>query len=350
MVEEVNERAKYRLIILRRILFSIICVLLIILLVGVSLSIGSAQISIIEVYEVMLSKILPDRFKVSPLAEVVVWHLRFPRTIMAVLCGIIFAIAGSKIMAVLRNPLATPYTLGISASSGFGAALAIVLSKGLLFEGTFLIVGNAFMLSLVPITIVSLYSRRSSASPESIILIGVAISYIFSACNTLLQFFAESEAVRAVVFWLVGDLARASWWQIPYVLSVLLLLLLVSIRMAPDINIMKMGDDQAKALGVNVEKVRKISLIMACLSTSTVVSFTGAIGFICLLSPHICRYIIGEDERFLIPISGLFGAVLLLCSDIIARRIIAPTILPVGAITALMGGPLLIFLLLRKKQ
>jgi len=348
-VEKVDERTKYKALILRRMLFSIICILLIYLLIGISLSIGSIQVPLVEVYSVILSKIFPYYFSVDSLSEVVIWHLRFPRTIMAVLCGMTLAIAGSKTMAILRNPLATPYTLGISASAGFGAALAIVFSRGLLFEGTFLIIGNAFLLSLIPITIIILYSKKPSANPESIILMGVAINYIFSACNTLLQFFAESDAVKAVVFWLVGDLARASWWQIPYVFSVLLLLILISIRMAPDISIMKMGDDQAKALGVNVEMVRKISLIMACLSTSTVISFTGAIGFVGLLSTHICRYIIGEDERYLIPISGLFGANLLLFSDIIARRVIAPAILPVGAITAIMGGPLLIILLLRRK-
>ncbi|MCX8191486.1 MAG: iron ABC transporter permease [Nitrososphaerales archaeon] len=341
-----REREEYRRLILRRMLFSILCIALIIMLFGVSLSLGSAQISFIEAYSAIFGKFFPDYFRTDPLAYTVVWHLRLPRTLMAVLCGVILAVAGCTTIAVLKNPLTTPYTLGVSAGAGFGAAIAIILSKGL-FEG-FLIVGNAFVLSLVPIIVILLFSKKANIGPESIILMGVAMSYIFSACNTLLQFIAEAEAVRMTVFWLIGDLARASWWQIPYATSVLVLSLFVTMKLAPDINIMKMGDEQAKALGVDVRRVRRISLLVVCLSTATVVSFTGAIGFICLLSSHICRLIVGGDERYLIPISGLFGAVLLLTSDIIARRIVAPIMLPVGAVTALMGGPLLIYLLIKR--
>lgn len=342
-----REKAGYRRLIIRRIVFSIICIAVVFILAGVSLSLGSAQISFIEAYEAIFGRLFPGYFQVRALADAVVWHLRMPRTLMAMLCGAILSMAGCTTMAVLRNPLATPYTLGVSASAGLGAAIAIILGKGFFLE-SLLIVGNAFTFSLIPVTVIIIFSKKANANPESMILMGVAITYIFSSCNTLLQFFAEAEAVRATVFWLVGDLARSSWWQLPYVTSILMLSLLVNLRLASDLNIMKMGDDQAKALGVEVEKVRRLSLLTACLSTATVVSFTGAIGFIGLLSPHICRLIIGGDERYLIPISGLFGAALLLTSDIIARKIIAPVMLPVGAVTALMGGPLLIYLLIRK--
>lgn len=341
-----KEKSQYRRLLARRIFFSIVCIIFI--LMGISLSLGSAQISFTEAYTAVFSRLFPGSFEVSALADTVVWNLRLPRTFMAVLSGAILAIAGCTTMATLRNPLATPYTLGVSAGAGLGAAIAIILGQGLLI-GNLLIVGNAFILSLVPALVILLLSRRPGTTSETMILSGVAMTYIFSACNTLLQFFAESEAVRTTVFWLVGDLSRAAWWQLPYMLGILVLSLIVNMRLAWDLNIMKMGDDQAKALGVEVDRVRRIVLAMSCLSAATVVSFTGAIGFVCLLSPHICLTVIGGDERYLIPISGLFGANLLLAADIIARRVAAPVMLPVGAITALLGGPLLIYLLTKKR-
>ncbi|MEM2978948.1 MAG: iron ABC transporter permease [Methanomassiliicoccales archaeon] len=320
-----------------------------ILVMGISLSLGSANISFTEAYAAVLNKFFPGLFEVSNLADTVVWNLRLPRSLLASIAGFILAMAGCTTIATLRNPLATPYTLGVSAGAGFGAAGAIILGRGL-FMGHLIIVGNAFVFSLIPACVVLLISRYPGMTPETIILSGVAMTYIFSACNTLLQFFAEAEAVKTTVFWLVGDLSRAAWWQIPYATSMLIFSMIINMRFAWDINIMETGDDAAKGLGVEVNRVRKIILVTSCLSTATVVSFVGAIGFVCLLSPHICRIVIGNDMRFLIPISGLFGANLLLVADILARRIIAPVMLPVGAITALLGGRLLIDLIVSRAK
>lgn len=344
-----HERRQYERLIVRRLLFLVFCVISLFFLIGVSLSIGSAQISITEAYLVIFNKLSGGAFEVNEIAERVVMHLRMPRTLMAALSGAVLAISGSTVITSLRNSLATPYTLGVSSAAGFGAAIAIILGRGII-EGGLLIISNAFVLSLIPALVILLLSKKSWASPETIILTGVAMNYIFSAANTLLQFFAESEAVRATVFWLVGDLARSDWWQIPYVLGILVFLFLVNMRSAWDLNVMRVGDVAAKALGVEANKVRRTVLLTACLATATVVSFTGAIGFIGLLSSHICRIIIGRDERYLIPASGLFGANLLLAADIVARRIIAPIMLPVGAVTAVLGGPMLLYLLLRRRE
>jgi iron complex transport system permease protein len=248
----------------------------------------------------------------------------------------------------LRNPLATPYTLGVSAGAGLGAAIGLILGAGFL-ESRFMVIGNAFVFSLIPIVII-LLARRRGASPEMMILSGVAIAYLFNACITILQYFAESNAVSATVFWLIGDLSRAEWWNLPYILGMLIVCIIVNIKLANDVNIMKMGDDTAKSLGVEVDRSRKIVLITACLSTATVVSFTGAIGFICLIAPHICRAFIGGDERYLVVSSALFGSILLLVADIVARRLIAPIVLPVGAITAFLGAPMLLYLMLRWRK
>jgi iron complex transport system permease protein len=343
-----TEKKKYRKLVAKRLLFLGICAISLSIVAGVSLALGSASISVTEAYVAVFNRFFPDHFVVSSLADTVVWHLRLPRILMAILAGAIFAMSGSTTQAILRNPLATPYTLGVSAGAGLGASIGIIFGTGILGE-RLAIIGNAFVFSLIPACVIMLMVRRRGAEPATIILSGVAVMYIFSACNTLLQYFAEASAVTAAVFWLVGDLSSAAWWQLPYVLVVLVICFAVNIWLSWDLNLMKMGDDTAKSLGVEVDRVRKIVLIAACVSTATVVSFTGAIGFVGLLAPHICRAIIGGDERFLIIASCLFGANLLLVADLIARRIIAPIMLPVGALTAFIGGPLLLYLLIRRK-
>jgi iron complex transport system permease protein len=343
-----EEKRKYKKLTLRRVFFIASCVVGLIVVSGVYLAIGSASMTFLDAYAAVFARIFPGSFSVSTLADTVVWTLRLPRLLLGILAGATLAMSGSTTQEILRNPIATPYTLGISAGAGLGAAIGIIFGTGLI-GGELIIVGNAFLFSLIPVVVILLLIKRSGASPETIILSGVAIMYIFSASTTILQYFADANAVSATVFWLVGDLSRAAWWQLPYILVVLVVCFAINLRLAWDLNVMQMGDDSAKALGVEVNRVRKIILIVACLSTATVVSFTGAIGFICLVAPHVCRAFIGSDSRYLIVASCLFGAILLLFADIVARRLIAPIVLPVGAVTAFLGGPLLLYLLLRRR-
>ena len=252
---------------------------------------------------------------------------------MAVFAGMILAIGGCLVQTLLTNPLATPYTLGVSSGAGFGAAISII-----------------YGVSIVSTTLVILIgSRHSKMTPLTIVLCGVAISYIFSACNTILQYFADANAVKEVVFWSIGDLSHAQMWQIPYVAAMAIFFFVVAMVLSKDINLIRMGDDSAKSLGVNVNGVRLVAIVLSCLATATVVSFIGAIGFVCLLAPHIARIFVGGDLRYLIPASAAFGACLLLIADILAKSLISPVLLPVGAITALLGGPVLVYLLLRPK-
>jgi iron complex transport system permease protein len=343
------EKAKYRRLMAKRGIFLAICVVLLIIVVGVSLAMGSAGISLTEAYAAIFAKYFPDWFTVSSLADNVVWNLRLPRILLGLLAGAALAMSGSTTQAILRNPLATPYTLGVSAAAGFGAGIGIILGKGFL-SGPAMTIVNAFIFSLIPVSVILLFVKRRGASPTMMILSGIAVSYFFSACTTIIQYFAEANAVAATVFWAVGDLSRAAWWQLPYIIAALLVCLVVNLRLSRDLNIMKMGDDTAKSLGVEVNRVRIITMVTACLLTATVVSFTGAIGFICLLAPHICRAIIGGDERYLVVASTLFGAILLLCADLLARQLIPPLVIPVGAITAFIGAPLLLYLLIRRKN
>lgn len=339
-------KAEYNKFIGRKVLFILGSLILIALVAGISTTLGSYPLRITEVYMIIWRGLFHDPEAAS---EIVIWNLRLPRIILGILAGIGLAISGTVMQGILRNPLASPFTLGIASGAGFGAALAIILSTGLILD-RYLIIGNAFFFALIPTLIIVGLTRYQRATPETMVLAGIAMVYIFSAATTLLQYFGEPEAVKETVFWMVGSLGRASWENLIPVSIVLIGCLIPLMWTAWDLNALTAGDEVAKSLGVNVERTRITIMLLATLLTAGIISFTGTIGFIGLVSPHICRMIIGGDHRFLIPASGLCGALLLLSADTLARLIIAPIILPVGVLTAFMGGPLFLYLILRRRR
>ena len=359
-VKTVEIMEEYRRFIGRKVAFIFSCVVLIFILAGVSATLGSYPITVTEVYSIIFRCLFqsPETTK-----EVIVWDLRLPRILMGILAGTGLAIAGTIMQAILRNPLASPFTLGISAGAGFGAALAILLGAGLV-GGKYLIIGNAFIFALIPTFVIIGLTRFRRATPETMILAGIALLYIFSAATTLLMYFGEAEAVKEAYFWMVGSLGKSSWEQLIFQLklgsasiimpgavpAVLIVCIIPLMLKSWDLNVMSAGDETAKSLGVNVEQTRIFVLILASLMTAAIVSFTGTIGFVGLVAPHMCRIVIGADNRFLIPASGLLGGALLLAADTAARTIMAPVILPVGVLTAFMGGPLFLYLILRRRK
>ena len=346
-IAEIKEQ--YKKFIGRKILFILFSLILIFIIAGIAATLGSFPITVTEVYSIIWHGLFqnPETTK-----EIVVWNLRLPRILMGILAGIGLAIAGTMMQGILRNPLASPFTLGIASGAGFGAALAILLGAGIIAGGTgkYLIIGNAFVFSLIPTFVILGLTRYKRATPETMILAGIAMLYIFSAATTLLMYFAESEAVKAAYFWMVGSLGKASWDALLPVSIVLACCVPLLMWKSWDVNVMGAGDETAKSLGVNVERTRIAILVVASLMSAGIICFTGTIGFIGLVAPHMCRMVIGGDNRFLIPASGFFGAALLLGADTIARTIIAPVILPVGVITAFMGGPLFLYLIMRKRR
>ena len=283
------------------------------------------------------------------LADVCVWNLRLPRIFLGIVAGIGLGIAGAVMQAVLRNPLASPYTLGISSGAGFGASLAILAGAGIV-GGKYLIIGNAFIFALLVSFIILGLSSRKGATPETMILAGIAMMYLFGAMTTILQYFGEAEAVKEAVFWMVGDLNRASWSVVTVVSVAIALCAPYLMAKSWDLNVMGAGDETAKSLGVNVKRTRVTTMIVSTLMVATIVCFTGTIGFIGLVAPHMTRLAIGGDNRYVLPVSGLLGAVILITADLVARRIIAPVILPVGAVTAFMGAPLFLYLIMRRRR
>ena len=283
------------------------------------------------------------------LADVCVWNLRLPRIVLGIVAGIGLGLAGAVMQAILRNPLASPYTLGISSGAGFGASLAILAGAGIV-GGKYLIIGNAFVFALLVSFIILGLSSRKGATPETMILAGIAMMYLFGAMTTILQYFGEAEAVKEAVFWMVGDLNRASWSVVTIVSVVIALCAPYLMAKSWDLNVMGAGDETAKSLGVNVKRTRVTTMVVSTVMVATIVCFTGTIGFIGLVAPHMTRLAIGGDNKYVLPVSGLLGAVILISADLVARRIIAPVILPVGAVTAFMGAPLFLYLIMRRRR
>lgn len=287
----------------------------------------------------------------------VILKIRLPRVLGAILSGLALSVSGVVIQSLLRNPLASPFTLGISGASAFGAAFAIVvLGAGTSYTGSddlasitnpYLVTGSAFLWSLASVFIILVLSRYRGATPEIIILSGIIISSLFGAGISAIQYFSDNVQLASIVFWTFGDLGRAAWNELLIQVIVIIPAIFYFFRKSWSYKSLQTGDEYAKSLGVNPVKTRLTGMVIASLITAIVVSFYGIIAFVGLVVPHIVRRMIGGDELFLIPASALFGGVFLLLSDTLARTIISPVVLPVGILTSFLGAPLFLFLLIK---
>ena len=321
--------------------------LAIVLFAGYGTAVGVFDIPVSHIFRAVAGRFMPGGSGLPELTDHIILNIRLPRIVLGLLAGGGLGIAGAVIQGILRNPMASPYTLGISSGASLGATLAIVLDISLL-PGTLGIVANAFAGSLVCALLILFISAKKNASPVFMILTGIALMFLFSATTTLLQYFAEDEAVKQVVFWMVGSLGSADWMKIRVIAAVMAAAVILIRRHTWELNLLAFGDETAASLGVNVKKVRILTLLSSVLMTSTIVCFVGTIGFIGLVAPHICRMAMGGDNTYLIPMSGLLGGLLLAGADLFAANIIAPVEIPVGIITAYMGVPLFLLVIFRK--
>jgi iron complex transport system permease protein len=333
-------------------LSSLFLVLLIAMIV--SISVGAGAPTFLDAVKVISSRIFPF-LNINPgseLTQSIILDTRLPRLLLAVIAGAGLAASGASMQGVLRNPLVSSYTLGISAGAGFGAALAIVFQIGVFTQyPAYVTVANAFLFSLIAVVIVYAIARLRGITSEAVILSGVAVGYLFSALLSFIQYVTpEHEAVRSVVFWLLGSFVSASWTSVAVVLPFVVISVFFMIRYSWDLNVMSLGEDTAASTGVNSKRILTIYLILVTVATASIVSFTGILGFVCLVSPHIARMLIGNDHRFLIPCSILVGSSLLLCADTLARMVLYRSDIPVGIITSLLGIPFFIYLILSRKQ
>lgn len=337
----------------RKILFISSLFIILFLLSAISVTVGSYPITVTEVYSIILQGLFQN---VETRKEIVVWNLRLPRTLMGIAAGVGLGIAGSMMQGVLKNPLASPYTLGVASGAGFGAFIALILDAGSISTiGGYLIIGSAFLFAFIISLFILYLASRIGATPFGVVVIvvvGIAIMWLFAPVQSVLLYFCEAEPVKEARFWSVGSLGRASWDDLlptSVMLVVCCILVLISslILKLRDFDTIGIRVKPANSLNGEVKHVRILLMAIASFFVASVVSFTGTIAFIGLIAPHIAYVTVGKDNRFLLPASALLGALLVVVADIVARIIIAPVILPVSAITAIIGIPLFVYLLIR---
>lgn len=290
-------------------------------------------------------------------SQTVVRNIRLPRIIAGILAGSGLSVAACVMQSTLRNPLASPLTLGLQHAAIFGATLAIITfgagsiqnsgADAVVVRNPYLVATAAFGWTMVATIFILTLAKIRGVSPEAMVLAGMALSTLFEAGTSIIQSFASDVRVAASVFWRFGDLGRASWNEVFIMAGVVIVATIYFLIRRWDYNALDSGEESAQGLGVNVQRIRLEGLFTASLITAVVVSFLGIIGFIGLVSPHLTRRIIGSDHRFLIPAAALTGSLLLIVSDMIARTIMSPVILPVGTVTSFMGAPLFLYLLMK---
>lgn len=283
--------------------------------------------------------------------RVVIWDIRLPVALMAVVTGASLAVAGAQMQTILNNPLASPFTLGISAAASFGAALALVFGVGLLpVAADYIVPINAFIMAMGAAMLIHVLSQSRGVTTETVILLGIALVFTFNALLALLQFFASEQALGAVVFWTMGSLTKASWQKLAITTAVLVFTLPFFIRRAWALTTLRLGDDKAASFGINVRRLRLEIMLLVSLLAAVPVSFVGTIGFIGLVGPHIARMVIGEDQRFFVPASALAGAAILSASSVVSKSLIPGLIFPISIVTALIGVPFFFSLIMTSRK
>ncbi|WP_420860344.1 FecCD family ABC transporter permease [Algirhabdus cladophorae] len=317
--------------------------------ISIAVSVGAVSIPLPTVWGILINKVVPQTIPVDWSAgrEAIVWDIRFPRALLACLVGAGLAIVGASLQAVTRNPLADPHLLGISAGGAFGAILAL-LHTGL-FLGLLTVPLFAFLGALGATLLVLAVSHFAAAtSADRLILAGVAVSFIVMSMANVLIFLGDPRATHTVVFWMLGGLGLAQWGQLVYPLIILVLCGLYLVANAGNLNAMTIGDETATTLGIPVARFRLLVFVIGALITGVMVAFSGIIGFVGLMVPHIVRLMVGGDYRRVLPASALMGSVFLVWADVVARKIMAPEDMPIGIVTGLVGGIFFIWLLRRK--
>lgn len=321
-----------------------------------SLTIGTAKMSLSDFFKILLGKFI-DRIDTSTINDYelnsyIIFSVRLPRILLAFLAGFSLGGAGVVMQGIFRNPLASPFTLGVSNGAAFGAAMAIVLGTSIfkfkVQSFPVLIAVNAFIFGCVSLFLVYLIGRIKVGSTTVLLLAGVAVGSLFSAGVSVLKYFSSNEALRDLDTWLMGGFWGANYKNITLLFPLIAICTIILIKISWDLNALLSGEEVALTLGIDVKKIVVISLLIVTLMASGVIAFTGVIGFIGLVAPHISRSFIGTDNRYLIPCSCLLGGILLLISDTIGRTIISPIEIPVGIITSLIGAPFFIYILIKK--
>ncbi|MBP8641174.1 MAG: iron ABC transporter permease [Oscillospiraceae bacterium] len=344
-----TKHKSYREYIQFKLLVIILFAVLVIVAALFSIAAGSSGLTIKEVLLALVGR-------GTETTRTVVINLRLSRVLASIIGGTGLAITGCAMQSILRNPLASDSTIGVSQGAAFGAAFAIVvLGAGVQYHtndavtvtNPYLVSICAFAFSMVSTFVVLGLSRFKEITPESMILSGVALSALFGGGTAIMQYFADDVSLATIVFWTFGDMGRASWKQIIIMAVIVLVSSIYYFFNRWNYNALQSGENSAKGLGVNVDTMRIVGMIVCSFTSAVIVSFVGIINFVGLVSPHVMRRLIGDDYRYLLPASALAGSLMLLLSDTVARLVVAPVVLPIGAITSFLGAPLFLYLLFK---
>ncbi len=323
----------------------------------ISVARGAVTIPASVVLEVLFSRfgegLKEDEFVQS---SAIVMSIRMPRILMALCVGATLAVCGATLQGLFRNPLADPQLIGVSSGAALGAAITIILGGAItaalpILEDINLIPLAAFAGGLAAtILVYKISAVNGKTSVSTMLLAGIAVNALVAAGIGYLVFSADDNQIRDLTFWTLGTLNGSTWSSFYSVLPFMLVSILILPFLSKQINIILIGEHEARYLGVNVERLKKLVILLAALGVGASVAVTGIIGFVGLVVPHLLRLIIGPDLRTLMPASVIFGALLLLSSDLLARTIVAPAELPIGVVTSTIGAPFFIWLLLRNRK
>ncbi|MEK1894978.1 MAG: iron ABC transporter permease [Rhizobium sp.] len=343
---ETTGREQYRALAFRRILILVALTAALCFSISADMALGPANYALSDVLSALF-----DPAAAANQLRVIIWDIRMPIALMAVTVGASLSVAGAQMQTILSNPLASPFTLGISAAASFGAALALVGGVAI-FPGAieYMVPLNAFLMAMAAALFIHFASTMRGVSVETIVLLGIALVFTFNAALSLLEYLASEQALAAVVFWTMGSLTKATWAKVYFTAAVLVVTVPLFMRQAWALTALRLGDDKAASLGINVRRLRLQTMMIVSLLAAIPVSFVGTIGFVGLVGPHIARMVVGEDQRFFLPGSVICGALLLSVTSVVSKILIPGAILPIGVITALVGVPFFFILIFSNRR
>ena len=341
----INIKAHYQYILKRRIILISSLVILIMLSLVIDFTLGPSGLSLTKLWQTLIS---PASVDIA--TQVIVWDIRLPYALMAVMVGMSLGLAGAEMQTILNNPLASPFTLGVSSAASFGAALAIVSGIGIagISEQWFISV-NAFIFALLAVLMLDAITRWTRIATSGVVLFGIALVFTFNALVSMMQFIATEDTLQGLVFWTMGSLTKATWIKLAIMATVFAVIFPISIMSTWKLTALRLGEDRAISFGIDVRRLRLATLLRISMLAALSVAFVGPIAFIGLVAPHIARMMFGEDHRFYLPASALIGALVLSMASIASKNIIPGVIIPVGIVTSLVGVPFFLSMILRHR-
>ena len=321
---------------------AILSIPLVFFIISIGTSIGSSNIHILDTMNIILNKVinLPLREGIDPKDISIIWSLRLPRVLLAFMVGGCLAVSGSVVQSILKNELASPYTLGVSSGASLGAGLVIVLGISIPFLGQLTLPLIGFLCGLITVYGVIVFSSKidKTMANNTIILAGMVFSLFVNALLTTLTALF-SEDIKSISLWQMGSFSMKGWSYVRVLIPFLIIGVIGILRYTKEMDILTFGEEQAKAVGVDTNRVKKHLFIHSAILTGSAVALSGTIGFVDLIAPHMVRRVFGSKHKYVIPMSFVFGGSLMVITDLIARTIVSPAELPVGAITAIIGAP-----------